>query len=96
MCRLHFAPLKLCVVKRRKNSTHILKLTNWQITVASAEPRTPQPSTRMNTASRAMLIEMGITQMSRPYSILPSARMIDEKPVENTLPASRIVKYCFA
>lgn len=79
-----------------KKSTLIAKLTNWDITVAAAEPATPQPSARMNTASSTMLRVTGMTQIRREYTFLPSARIMEEKPVEKTLPAKITVKYVFA
>ncbi len=57
------APLKVCAENLEKNSMLMEKLANWHATVEMAEPRTPQPNTRMNSASSAMLMLMGITQI---------------------------------
>ena len=46
---------------------------NWAITFATAAPFTPQPSTKMNTGSRMMLVPVPISTEVIAMVVLPCA-----------------------
>ena len=48
---------------------------NWAITFATAAPFTPQPSTKMNTGSRMMLVPVPISTEVIATVVLPCAEM---------------------
>ena len=70
-----------------------------EITVATAAPRTPMPSTKINTGSRAMLAAAPMITENMPVLANPWQMMNWHIPVEssaNTVPARYQLRYSLA